>query len=113
MASAERVGTETRAAEACELASLSRKISGQRGLAEVAVELAAGQVGQVAAPEFDLVGGKVVKAEKGAVVGGAGRGGDEARQVLAAETADEAEGGLHRPDLASEAGHRAGSDAVA
>ena len=70
-------------------------------------------MGQVTAPEFDLVGGEVVKADEGVVVEGAGRGGDGARQVLAAEAADEAEGGLHGPDLAGEAGHRAGPDAVA
>ena len=72
-----------------------------------------GQVGQIAAPEVDLVGGEFVKADEGAVVGGAGRGGDGAAQVLEAEEADEAGGGLHGPDLTGEAGHRAGSDAAA
>ena len=59
----------------------------------------------------------MAEADEGAVVCGAGCGGDRSSGVLAAETADEATGGLQGPNLADEAGHgalgqdwRAGTD---
>ena len=54
----------------------------------------------------------MAEADEGAVVCGASCGGDRSSGVLAAETADEATGGLQGPNLADEAGHGAGRGAV-